>query len=475
MNDFSQQQFKAFFSAISAWRPAYRRARLHFLAIRQGETLTIISARIYLDIGGSDPVKPHFRAGALEAGHWEIPQSELSVEDAISALIGVGGLLVPGIGQLRLVSHPEDEVFVAPPTLLHAEGLSSGNRLALLSLSGANWAEWVPQPESDWLLKAADIPYDSVQELCSEYELGALRGSRSLIEVVARTAVQVLQWSEIKGTSAELGIWMASSLDRAKAKIGFRVLDKGQVLQRGAVAGSDLTWHEDGLASIGTAKLEIPAGAAVQCIASYGGHAHYVLWRADPSIFQNPRAAVLSLVDQSQQTLRGYLQPDLPPRGSAAGDFEAVIGWLLWAIGFSTASFGTNAKTRDAFDMVAVAPKGDFVVVECTLGLLRADSKLSKLSARATNLRATLAASNMKNIRVLPVIVTAMTAEQVKADIAQAEEIGVLVLTKEKLDTVFDELLGFPDGDRWFERAMVSMEDKRNARQPQRPLVALAG
>lgn len=475
MNDFSQQQFNAFFSAISAWRAAYRRARLHFIAIRQGESLSIISARIYLDLDGSDAVKPHFRAGALEAGHWEIPQSELSVEDAIFALIGEHGVLIKGIGQLRLVSDPQNEVFVTPPTLLHPEGLSSGNRLALLSLAGANWAQWVPQPESDWLLKAADTPYDSVQELCGEYGLGTLRGDRSLIEVVARTAVQVLERSEIKGTSAELGVWMASSLDRAKAKIGFRVLDKGQVLQRGTVAGSDLTWYEDGFASIGTTQLEVPAGAVVQCIASYCGHAHYVRWRADPSILQNPRAAVLSMVDQNQETLRGYLQPEFPPRGSAAGDFEAAIGWLLWAIGFSTASFGTNAKTRDAFDIVAVAPKGDFVVVECTLGLLRADTKLSKLSARATNLRETLDASNMRSLRVLPVIVTAMTADQVKADTSQAEEMGVLVLTRENLVSVLDELVGFPNGDRWFERAMASMEDKRSARQSLKSRIASSG
>ncbi len=468
MNDFSKQQFEAFFSAISAWRAAYRRARLHFLAIRQGETLAIISARIYLDVGGPDPIRPRFRAGALEVGHWEIPQSELSVEDAILALIGAHGLLIAGTGYLRLVSNPQNEIFVAPPTLLHSEGLSSGNRLALLSLAGANWADWVPQPDSDWLLKAADIPYDSVQELCGEYGLGVLRGDRSLIEVVARTAVEVLTRSEVKGTSAELGIWMASSLDRAKARIGFRVLDGGQVLKRGAMSGGDLSWQDEGLASIGTTQLEIPAGAIVQCVASYGGHAHQVQWRADSSIFQNPRAAVLSLVDPNKQTLRDYLQPGHAPRGNAAGDFEAVIGWMLWAMGFSTASFGTNAKTRDAFDIIAVAPKGDFVVVECTLGLLRAESKLSKLSARASNLRETLAASNMRNLRVLPVIVTAMTAEQVKADMAQAEELGVLVLTKENLDTVFDELVGFPDGDRWFERAIVAMEDKRNARQPQK-------
>ena len=474
MNDFSQQQFSAFFSAISAWRAAYRRARLHFFAVRQNEELSIISARIYLDAGGSDQVKQHLRAGALEVGQWDIPQTDLSVEDVTLALIGEHGLLIEGIGRVRLVSDTRNEIFIAPPTLLHPEGLNSGNRLAVLSLAGANWAERVRQPESDWLLKAADIPYDSVQELCSEYGLGALRGDSSLIEVVARTAIEVLARSEVKGTSAELGVWMASSLDRAKARIGFRVLDKGHVLKRGAVSGKDLIWQDEGLASIGTTQLEIPAGAVVQCIASYGGHAHHLQWRADPSIFQNPRAAVLAMVDQSQQTIRSYLQPDLPPRGKAADDFEAAIGWLLWALGFSTATFGTNAKTRDAFDTVAVTPNGDFVVVECTLGLLRADSKLSKLAARAASLSETLAASNMKNLRVLPVIVTAMTAEQVKADLAQAEEIGVLVLTKENLDQVFNELLRYPDADRLFERAMVSMEDKRTARQPQKSLNTVA-
>ena len=473
MSDFSQQQFDAFFSAISVWRAAYQCARLHFLGARKNDVLFIVAARIYLDVGAADPVKPHFSAGFLEAGQWEIPQDAQSVEDVTRALVAPDGLHIEGVGYLKLASDARHEFFIAPPTLLHPEGLNTGNRLAVLSLAGANWVDWIAQPDTDWLLKAAEIPYDSVQELCVDYGLGALRGDRALIEVVARTVVQVLRQSAVKGTTATLGIWMGRGLDCTKSRLGFRVIDKGRVLRRGTVSGLDLTWQVEGFATVGTVEFEIPAGAVVQCIASYDGHAQNVQWRADPSIHQNPRAAVLALVDPRQQLLRDYLQPDLPPRNKAADDFEAAVGWLLWALGFSTAAFGTNAKTRDAFDTVAVTPNGDFAVVECTLGLLRADSKLSKLASRAASLRETLATStNMKHLRVLPVIVTAMTSEQVKADIAAAEEIGVLVLAKEELTKALEtDLLRYPDADSLFEQALVSIEEKRFARA--RPTVPL--
>ena len=163
--------------------------------------------------------------------------------------------------------------------------------------------------------------------------------------------------------------------------------------------------------------------------------------------------------------LQAYLRPDFPPKGTAAADFEVAIAWLLWALGFSVASFGTHPKTKDTFDVIATTPRGDFLVVECTLGLLRADSKLSKLNARAVNVRDSLAASNMKHLRVLPVIVTAMTREQVEADAGPAADLGVLVVTREDLDGVQNELIRFPDADAFFERGLRVVQDRQSARK----------
>lgn len=464
MNEHSERQLNAYFEAIETWRAAYVVARLHVLGVRTGEILELVTGRIVLDVGRDTECMAPIRAGRVEAHQIMLNQAS-DLQGIARALASADGFHVAEIGCIRLPSTEQVGIFVAPPMVLHPEGLSAGNRLAVLSIVGGHIAESLPQPESDWLLKAADAPYDSVQELAIDYGLGTLRSDRALLEVVARTAIEVLAESSVTGTRASIGIWIASSLDRTRAKLGYRVVHQGRVVLRGAIRSSDLTWSDRDLAAVGTGEIEIPAGSVIQCIASYADEAHHVQWRADPTTFLNPRAAILSLVDPSSALVRTYLRPDVPPRGKAADDFETAIAWLLWALGFSVASFGTHPKTRETFDVIATTPRGDFLVVECTLGLLRAEGKLSRLAARAVNVRESLATSNMKHLRVLPIIVTAMTSEQVEADAGPAADLGVLVVTREDLDEVQNELIRFPDADSLFERGLRAVQDRQSARK----------
>ncbi|MHB1233633.1 MAG: hypothetical protein ACYCZQ_13785 [Burkholderiales bacterium] len=461
MNEYSEKNISAFFDAISPWRRAYGQARLNYLATRRDDRLLLLSARLYFVVTTNDAAKPQFRAGSIVAGQWDIPQEHVTVEEIVASLLSADGLQVEGHGRLMLAHDAHRDVSASAPMLLHPEGINEGNRLAVLSISGANLHSYFTQPDTDWLLKAAEVPFDSINELSIEYGLGALRGDLAVLEVVALNAVQVSVRSVVQGTVASLGVWMASGLDQAKARLGYRIVDKGKVVQRGAVSGKDLSWESEGDISVGMTSITVAAGAVVHCIASYEGHAHHLRWLADPSVFQNPRAAVLSSVDQTGELLRSYLLPELPPKGKAADDFEAAISWLIWVLGFAPAIFGLHPKTRDAFDIAAVSPRGDFLVVECTLGLLKSDSKLSKLAARAASLRETLDESNMRHLQILPVIVTAMTKEQVKGEMIQAEEMGILVLTRENLDLAFDELLRFPDADGLFDRAIRALRDNK--------------
>lgn len=460
MNEYSLEKITSFFSGIANWRNAYRYARFTYLAVKENETLLVVCARIYLDIAPDVKLKPIFSSGNIHAAQWDIPIDKTSIEDVIMGLLSTEGLLIEDHGRLTLAKDEGRDFSASSPILLHQEGLANGNRLSLLSISGAQQHTYFPQPETDWRLKAGSYPYDNLNELTLDYRLGTLRGDYASLEVVATNAVQVYAKSHVQNDTANIGIWMARNLDKNKAHLGYRVVEKGNVVKRDIILGNQLTWNDDNDVVIGVADIEVPIGAVIQCFACYDGEAHQTQWFADPSIFLNPRTAVLSAVDSTGQLLRSYLLPDLPPKGRAADDFEAAISWVLWALGFAPANFGLNNKTRDSFDTVAVSPNGDFLLVECTLGLLRAESKLSKLAARAANLREMLDKSNMRHLRILPVIITAMNLEQVKADIAQAEETGILVLTKENLEKISNELVRFPNADSLYERGIVEVREK---------------
>ncbi len=60
-----------------------------------------------------------------------------------------------------------------------------------------------------------------------------------------------------------------------------------------------------------------------------------------------------------------------------------------------------------------------------------------------------------------------MTGEQVAADAGPAAELGVLVITREDLDEVQNELVRFPDADSLFERGLRAVQDRQSARKAQ--------
>jgi hypothetical protein len=467
LNQHVENMIAAFFEAIGPWKSAYSKARLSFIAVKRDDALVVLAARMYLSAVFRNPTKDWFEADNIVAGQLELSGGIAAFVQAIEQIVSPDGFAIPERGKLVLRADDNQNISVGPPDLLHAEGLNQGNRLAVLTLCGARRDMLSPQPQTDWMLKAAERPFDSLTELSVEYDLGAAPNTHTTLEVIANTAAEVWQHSSIEDGKAVLGLWLAPDLDRSKARLGYRVIDKSIVVTRGSVDGNKLDWGEKSGDVVGELSLEVPRGAVVQCIASYAGHAHHLRWIADPQTYQNARAAVLSNVDQTGKLLRGYLLPDLPPKGKAADDFESAVAWMLWGLGFAPVSFGMSPKTRDAFDILAVSPRGDFVVVECTLGLLRAESKLSKLSAREAALRKMLVTSGLQHVRVLPVVVTAMTRDEIKADLRAAAETGVLVLSREDIEAIFEgERLRFANADQVFEQALQKLAETQEPKDP---------
>jgi hypothetical protein len=139
-------------------------------------------------------------------------------------------------------------------------------------------------------------------------------------------------------------------------------------------------------------------------------------------------------------------------------------------LGFSVAHLGATDKTQDAADLIVTTPTGHFAVVECTTGLLKADNKLPLLVERAARVRRGVDASNNKHLRVLPVIVTSRTRDEIKADIEQAERLGILVLSRENLDQAVNNTLVLPNAEQLYEQALQEVE---SAIEKYNPLVAI--
>lgn len=239
MNNYLSDQIAKFFEGISLWRGAYNFARLNYMAIRKEDKLLLLSARLFLEIQPATKLQPIFTAGNIQAGQWKIPIEKISIEEVLSALLSSEGLTVKGHGQLVLASEKDRDFSASGPIFLHQQGLNYGNRLAVLSVSGAQRHEYLPQPDTDWLLKAGTVPFDNLNELTGVYGLGNY-GDFASLEVVATTAVQVFAGSEVKDKTASMGIWMASSLDKSKAHIGYHVRENGIVTQRGTLSGEQL-------------------------------------------------------------------------------------------------------------------------------------------------------------------------------------------------------------------------------------------
>jgi len=98
------------------------------------------------------------------------------------------------------------------------------------------------------------------------------------------------------------------------------------------------------------------------------------------------------------------------------------------------------------------APNGHLAVVECTIGILKEESKLAKLHARTQTARKSLEASNARHVHVLPVIITAKTLEEVRPDIDQAEKLGICVITRENIDQLIFRTLLLPNADQLYEQ-----------------------
>jgi hypothetical protein len=323
---------------------------------------------------------------------------------------------------------------------------------------GADVDHSTPTVVYDWEVRAAPEPYDGIQELIGEYQTGFPRNDRIVMEFVAPNVAAFDLSSSISGTKARLNALLTTNGNPELFELGYRILSQNKVHARGTIAGRAFTWTDTEEIRRGTTELDVPNAAVIQGIARYCDIAEHHGWAVDPSTVQNPKRAVYETFDKNLEFLTEVIHRE--GRGRAR-DLEAVVGWLLWMLGYSPANLGGTERTQDAADLLVSTPSGQIAIVEVTTGLLKAENKLSILHDRAQAVRRSLDNSNNRHIRILPIIVTSKTREEIQPDLEQAERWGILVLAREELDNLTTTTLVYPNAEQLYEQAERTVRDAR--------------
>lgn len=445
------RQIEAFLASIQTFESATLPS-LSYLAFRQQGGWQLFRVRLNFNLANYNREPFHIRTESIRAGLLIVEDGAAGAKKLIQSVTD-GFLVIEGE---RMNFPPQlGGGYSATHVPLLPEGAERQCRLSLLQIRGSDQAGYHGHALFDWELRASDTPFDGVAELLATLNIANLPDQTSLFEAMVFQMAVIDGDSRIEGTQATIGLAIAPTLERERASLGYRVLSGGEVVARAQISGCELRWSTEDAREIGWIELTVPPASVVQAFACYAGVAYHHWWLQDPKLSQNPRRAAFAKVDPDLAVLTSFLSG----QQKQARDLEFAVSWLLWMLGFNPAHLGANQKMSDNVDILVATPLGHFAVVECTTGVLKSGHKLSLLVERAEGLRQALRLSNSQHLRVLPLMVTTLSENEVQAELEDARKAGIVVITRDQIPELAARTLLLPNADRSYSEAEQSLRD----------------
>ena len=377
MDSYQEQQFSHFESLLSLWKDAYQCAVISYVGLKTAQGARLLFGRVLLEPTrtGVSEIPFRFETEHLIAARF---LSGATPTDVQSFLVKARNGEIPSIDSETSIPIQPDgnlSIFFSP---IHHPFVSEGPRLPSLRVSGASRHNLtVSVADSrvlDWELKAAETPFDNLDELLAQCNLPTQMqmGDSTTLEIVAKSPVLISAASAITGSDAVIECRLAIALDIGKLRLGYKILHK-ESIERKSVSGSELNWRQDGDIKVGTYRTPVGDASLLQAFVSYAGVSHHQWWVTDPQKRLNPRHAIHQVFDEDLELLRRML---LKPETDKPYVFENAVATLLYLLGFSVSNYGRIPKLQKGPDIIAISPAGHVGVVECTVGLLDENDKL---------------------------------------------------------------------------------------------------
>jgi hypothetical protein len=436
------------------------RSFFSYLIVKQPEGVALIKGTLIMNSMGDlfPHSNPTLSFENFTAGYLEIQGGKAAIIDFCSSLV-TGGIEISG-QQVRLIPSPgysltelriDDPEGTLPNSVVRQPRCKLVGAMHLAPLG----------PATDWLLRAADPPYVSLQDLCVDYRLGTLSPS-AMVDVIAYQVVWTDQSSEIKDGSLRLRIALMKGLDKSLCTVGYRMIGTTPPIRRGVFPPESFSWADEGELWMGTFETPVEPGDVVQCFATYGGRAQHQSLVIDQSRPQNPRRVIYEVHDPGMTTLRGWLKPPEEEQKGKQGAFEFAVQTLGWLLGFGAQHLDRVFGNTAAPDGLLICDRGA-VVVECTIGPFGPD-KLSKLLKRRSAVREKLAECGHPALPVECVIVSSLTADQAEIGRRSAAQHRIGFVARDDIDELLNKTFSLPNANEHF------LELQRSIQQAQEVL-----
>ena len=456
MSNPDERDFDSFGALLSAWKGAYVCAVHSYVGVKTAKGTRLLYGRVLLEpsLAGINETPFIFATEHIVAGRF-VKSVAVDVTDLLGkAKAGE----MDGLDDVVSLAAETSGSFSAYFAPIYHPFISDGPRLPSLLIRGmAKHNLLVTSGDSrqlDWEMRAADVPFDTLDELLEHCGLPTLTqfGDSTTLEIVARSPGTIGAASTIDGDEAVIECRIARALDVGKLRLGYRILQRDQQTVRASITGDAFQWRDETDLKIASHRISVGKAAVLQAFLSYERISLHHWWVTDPKKHLNPRHAIHQVFDQDLELLRRMLlAPETDKQYAFA--FEGAVSTLLSLLGFSVANYGRIPKLQKGPDVIVHTPLGHVGIIECTVGLLNENDKLAKLVQRTKLIKAKLADAGYGYLQLQSAIVTPLSRDEVAVDLATAGEHGIAVICKEDIEGMLRQVVLPPNADRMFQEA----------------------
>lgn len=465
IDEYNMQHLNNFNEATRGILPSFRHSTFSYIALKEKDGYVLCKGHLHLDWRPPQSLPSNFDTPLIKAECATLSDLRLGAKELIESLLAGGLQTSMGRFEFPAESGRSHQLHYYASFGQRHSPRDEIVREIHFSIRGDKLTQGLEHRELDSIIKSASMPFRNLAALAQAYRLGSISGSDANIETTSAPVSIFSPKCKVVGKKAYMFVLLPSGLATDQSSITYWLEAPNQVEARGKLEGNALSWSEDADIQTGHVEFEVPPGSIVHCVANYAGVPQHESKFSDPTTSHNPIHAIFKAFDQNcdgckDVLFRAYKKGNGGnPKSPDAREFETAVGWLFGMLGFNVVQIGATSQTSEAPDMVAFTRDGHVAVIECTTGFLKEDSKLPNLRDRTEKVRLCLAASGFQRLKVLPVVVTQKTANEVSGEAATASKDGIYVIARESLESMLKRSEAPHDSDELFKIAEDSVQE----------------